>query len=301
MKHSLKLLLVCLVIYVRPVILRADFPRIFDIAPGKLTDSIAKYPTDMTILGLNFLPHEDPIDFTCLTNLHLLRSIGVGGVNETDLRGLIAYVRSMPCLRSLDIYGEHLSVLPEDLKTLMYLSYIDIKSPLLESFPSVLFRMPSIRFLRFRGSRDTQQLELHPDSLYPYFLSDYGHTKSEAKWLKDNHHLSVFSGEEILGQDDSVDAVTDVHPAEFAEVLARSEHLRQILGTIVACADTLTSYRGYVDAIPKYSLHALAAGKCYRIRMFEDERIEVDGRILKLSILFRRFEAALELDKLLCP
>jgi len=285
----------------QPNVARAELLRIFEIEAGKLGDSTEKYDTGFTSLGLVFLQHDDPIDFTCLLKYQHLRSLGVGGIDEGDMLALIKFLKVMPCLSTLGIGGAQLRILPEALEELRYISFLSLSTPLLESVPPALLRMPSVRSIQFLGTAGPARFEPNPDSLYPYVYVDHTtNTVEEAKRLFDLFHLIVFADESYISMDDSVDSVADVQPIELVEVLSRSEHLRQILGTVVSCADTLTSYLGRVHTIPKYSLLAFEAGKYYRIRMFDDERIEVDGRILKPSILFRRFEAALELDKYRC-
>jgi|GEM_PF-6921995 len=281
-----------------PTLLVAEVLNILDVAPGKLADSVAKYPAHFTSLGLTFLPHDEPIDFSSLRKFTNVWSFGVGDVDEVDLSGFIAYVKSMPCITSLVIYGSHIRILPHAMQELKYVWDIHVNAPLVEDFPAVLLRMPSVRRIAFDGPSFPS---LHPDSIYPYvYVKDTTFSPAEGAFLLASFHMIVFSGEDYISLDDSVDRVADVQPAELTDVLSRSERLRQILGSIIACADTLTSTVGRVHSEPKYSLLAFEAGKHFRIRMFDDERIEVDGRILKPSILFRRFEAALELDRYHC-
>lgn len=84
-----------------------------------------------------FLPN---IERLSLKNL-VLPYVG----SSTTVPSTIMYIRS---LRELDVHGNNLSALPDDLKKLTALRYINLGANYLKEFPKVLEGMPSLRLIQ---------------------------------------------------------------------------------------------------------------------------------------------------------
>lgn len=90
-----------------------------------------------------FLPN---IERLSLKNL-VLPYVG----SSTTVPSTIMYIRS---LRELDVHGNNLSALPDDLKKLTALRYINLGANYLKEFPKVLKEMPSLRLIQIWDNED---------------------------------------------------------------------------------------------------------------------------------------------------